>query len=229
MPTRWSARATAGPAMPPPMISARLPVGFVICFLLWYTLSSSKHEQVKNCLSHFLIILIFETNRLYPKGSAMSSGSEERTALIESLSLAMRKVIVETVLLFDMLAERIGINATDMQCLNILDYEGPVPAGRLAELTGLTTGAITAAIDRLERAGYVQRVRDPHDRRRVVIEPMPQEEQEVFGTIDQIWKELCSRFSNQDLTAILSFMDTLYQMNRGTVAHMRKDDARPPT
>jgi len=159
----------------------------------------------------------------------MSSGSEERTALIESLSLAMRKVIVETVLLFDLLAERIGINATDMQCLNILDYEGPVPAGRLAELTGLTTGAITAAIDRLERAGYVQRVRDPHDRRRVVIEPMPQEEQEVFGTIDQIWKELCSRFSNQELTAILSFMDTLYQMNRGTVAHMRKDDARPPT
>jgi len=159
----------------------------------------------------------------------MSSGSEERTALIESLSLAMRKVIVETVLLFDMLAERIGINATDMQCLNILDYEGPVPAGRLAELTGLTTGAITAAIDRLERAGYVQRVRDPHDRRRVVIQPVPQEGQEVFEAIDQAWTEMCSRFSDQDLTVILSFMNTLYQLNRGTVAHVRKDDARSPT
>ena len=159
----------------------------------------------------------------------MSSGSEERTALIESLSLAMRKVIVETVLLFDTLAERIGINATDMQCLNILDYEGPVPAGRLAELTGLTTGAITAAIDRLERAGYVQRVRDPHDRRRVVIQPMPQEGQEMFETIDQTWKDLCSRFSDKELTVILSFMNTLYQMNRGTAANVRKDDARSPT
>src|SRR6516162_7849584 len=224
MPTRWSARATAGPAMPPPMISARLPVGFVICFLLWYTLSSSKHEQVKNCLSYFFIISISEINRLYPKGSAMSSGSEERTALIESLSLAMRKVIVETVLLFDALAEQIGINTTDMQCLNILDYEGPVPAGRLAELTGLTTGAITAAIDRLERAGYVQRTRDPHDRRRVVIQLTPQEGRAVFGTIDQTWKELCSRFSDQELSVMLSFMDTLYQMNRGTVARVRKDD-----
>jgi DNA-binding MarR family transcriptional regulator len=154
----------------------------------------------------------------------MSSGSEERTALIESLSLTMRKVIVETVLLFDLLAERIGVNATDMQCLNILDYEGPVPAGRLAELTGLTTGAITAAIDRLERAGYVQRTRDPHDRRRVVIQLTPQEGRAVFGTIDQTWKELCSRFSDQELSVMLSFMDTLYQMNRGTVARVRKDD-----
>ena len=159
----------------------------------------------------------------------MSSGSEERTALIESLSLTMRKVIVETVLLFDTLAAGIGVNATDMQCLNILDYEGPVPAGRLAELTGLTTGAITAAIDRLERAGYVQRVRDPHDRRRVVIQPTPQEGQEVFGAIDLTWKELCSRYSDQELTVILSFMDALYQMNRGTAAHVGKDDARPPT
>lgn len=158
----------------------------------------------------------------------MSSDSEERTALIASLSLAMRQVIVETVLLFDTLAERIGVNATDMQCLNILDYEGPVPAGRLAELTGLTTGAITAAIDRLERAGYVQRVRDPRDRRRVVIQLMPQEGQEVFGAIDQTWKELCSRYSDQELTVILSFIDALYQMNRGTVAHVRKDDARSP-
>src|SRR6516164_4172705 len=104
----------------------------------------------------------------------MSSGSEERTALIESLSLAMRKVIVETVLLFDALAEQIGINTTDMQCLNILDYEGPVPAGRLAELTGLTTGAITAAIDRLERAGYVQRERGAADRRQVLVHVLPE-------------------------------------------------------
>src|SRR5215471_21452431 len=159
----------------------------------------------------------------------MSSFPESRAELIEALSLSVRKVIVETVLLFDTLARQMGVNATDMQCLNILNYEGAVTAGRLAELTGLTTGAITAAIDRLERAGYVQRVRDPEDRRRVVIQPMPQEGQEVFEAIDQTWKELCSRFSDQELTVILSFMDALYQMNHGTVAHVRKDDTRFPT
>jgi DNA-binding MarR family transcriptional regulator len=151
----------------------------------------------------------------------MSSFPGERTALIEALSLSTRRVIVETVLLFDTLAQSIGVNATDMQCLNILDYEGPVPAGRLAELTGLTTGAITAAIDRLERSGYVHRVRDSHDRRRVLIQPVPQEGNEVFGAIDQTWKELCSRYSDQELVVILSFIDALYQMNHGTVANVR--------
>jgi len=159
----------------------------------------------------------------------MSSSPGERTELIEALSLSVRKVIVETVLLFDTLAGQIGVNATDMQCLNILDFEGPVPAGRLAELTGLTTGAITTAIDRLEKAGYVQRVRDPHDRRRVVIQQIPHEGFDVFGAIDQAWQELCSHYSDQELAVIFTFIEAMHQMNRGTVAHYRKDDAHKQT
>jgi len=155
----------------------------------------------------------------------MSSAPEGRAKLIEALSLAVRKVIVETVLLFDTLARQMGVNATDMQCLNILNYEGAVTAGRLAELTGLTTGAITTAIDRLEKAGYVQRVRDPLDRRRVVVQPLPQEESGVFGAIDQAWRELCSRYSDQELALIFAFLDDMYQMNRDAVAQLRKDDA----
>jgi DNA-binding PadR family transcriptional regulator len=110
-----------------------------------------------------------------------------------------------------------------MQCLNILDYEGPVPAGRLAELTGLTTGAITTAIDRLEKAGYVQRMRDPHDRRRVVVQQIPHEGPDVFGEMDQAWQELCSHYSNQELAVILSFIEAMHQMNRGPVAHHKND------
>src|SRR5260370_29866438 len=111
----------------------------------------------------------------------MSSSPGERTELIEALSLSVRKVIVETVLLFDTLAGQIGVNATDMQCLNILDYEGPVPAGRLAELTGLTTGAITTAIDRLQKIGYVQPVRDPPAPPPVVLPPDPHQRFYVVG------------------------------------------------
>lgn len=63
----------------------------------------------------------------------------------------------------------LGINRTDGRCLDVLDQDGPVAAGRLAERSGLTPAAVTAAIDRLERKGYVRRSGDPTDRRRVLV------------------------------------------------------------
>lgn len=67
-------------------------------------------------------------------------------------------------------AEAAGINRTDARCLDVLSREGAVTAGRLAEVTGLSSGAMTTALDRLERAGYARRVRDPGDRRRVLVQ-----------------------------------------------------------
>jgi DNA-binding MarR family transcriptional regulator len=64
----------------------------------------------------------------------------------------------------------LGINRTDARCLDIVDRAGPMTAGALARESGLSTGAVTALIDRLERAGYVSRVRDTEDRRRVLVE-----------------------------------------------------------
>jgi DNA-binding MarR family transcriptional regulator len=71
-------------------------------------------------------------------------------------------------------ADAIGINRTDLRCLDVIQRDGPVPAGRLADETGLTTGAITTVLDRLERAGFARRVRDPTDRRRVLVEVTPE-------------------------------------------------------
>jgi DNA-binding MarR family transcriptional regulator len=56
--------------------------------------------------------------------------------------------------------QKLGINRTDLRCLNIVDNQGPMTAGRLAELSGLTTAAVTTVLDRLERAGYARRVRN---------------------------------------------------------------------
>lgn len=154
----------------------------------------------------------------------MSRPPAERNELIGALTLAVRKVIVETVLRFEKIAQRMGINATDMQCLNILDFEGPVTAGRLAELTGLTTGAMTTAIDRLEKAGYVQRVRDPQDRRRVVVQQIAREGFELFEAINQAWQDLCSRYSDQELAIIFTFIDAMHQMNHEAGADFPRDD-----
>ena len=73
----------------------------------------------------------------------------------------------------DAVAAALGINTTDMRCIDVLSREGPTTAGRLAEATGLSSGAMTTAIDRLERYGMARRVRDAQDRRRVVVELAP--------------------------------------------------------
>ncbi|MBA9007821.1 MULTISPECIES: MarR family winged helix-turn-helix transcriptional regulator [Thermomonospora] len=98
----------------------------------------------------------------------------ERGRLAEELRQEMRRSTMFTVLLHHATASKAGLNVTDAQCLNILALDGPQTPGRLAHQMGITTGgAITAVIDRLEQSGYVKRTRDPGDRRRVIVEPVP--------------------------------------------------------
>lgn len=84
-----------------------------------------------------------------------------------------REMSARIILFHQTLAARFGLNATDHKCLDLARNEPEITAGRLAEVTGLTTGAITAALDRLERAGFVCRERHPTDRRKVVIRALP--------------------------------------------------------
>ena len=71
------------------------------------------------------------------------------------------------------IADHLGMNRTDMRCVDLIDQAGGMTAGELARAAGLTTGAVTAVVDRLERAGMARRVADPDDRRRVRIETTP--------------------------------------------------------
>jgi DNA-binding MarR family transcriptional regulator len=82
-------------------------------------------------------------------------------------------------------AGRLGVGATDFDALILLDTEGPLAAGRIAEAMDITTGAVTGLIDRLERAGYVQRTRHETDRRQVLIELAPARRDQL----DAHWKE----------------------------------------
>jgi DNA-binding MarR family transcriptional regulator len=96
-----------------------------------------------------------------------------RTELLRRLDEVLRKVSAQSVLLSDTVARLVGLHSTDLECLDLLFLSGPATAGRLAAHTGLTTGATTAVIDRLERSGYVRRTRDSHDRRLVMVEALP--------------------------------------------------------
>lgn len=83
----------------------------------------------------------------------------------------LRRFVVELLVSSTHATEEVGINATDLGALCLLLRHGPTPAGRLAELTGLTTGAVTGVVDRLENGGLVRREADPADRRKVIVTP----------------------------------------------------------
>jgi DNA-binding MarR family transcriptional regulator len=94
--------------------------------------------------------------------------------VLERFTWYMREHSALTIMFHTKVAEQMGLSTTDEKCLDLaIRAEGPLTAGRIAELSGLSTGAVTGVIDRLERAGYVRRVRDPHDRRKVLVEVTP--------------------------------------------------------
>ena len=100
----------------------------------------------------------------------MATTDAERDRLLREGSAAYRRYVSAEVLHGHATAEAAGLNATDFFCLNLLSLSGPLTAGQLAQQTGLTTGATTRMIDRLERGGFVRRSRDAADRRQVIVE-----------------------------------------------------------
>ena len=102
------------------------------------------------------------------------SRPKARAALLQELEEAMRRSSAQGVLFGQTVANVAGISGSDLECLDFLNLEGRVTAGRLAEVTGLTTGAITGVVDRLEKAGFVRRERDETDRRKVFISIVPE-------------------------------------------------------
>src|SRR5262245_19055227 len=95
-----------------------------------------------------------------------------RRQLIEDLDRQNRRSGSAGAMHAKAIADRVGLNATDFECLDVLDWSGPIAAGELARRVGVTSGAVTGVIDRLERGGWVRRVADPTDRRRVIVEAL---------------------------------------------------------
>src|ERR671934_2843070 len=101
----------------------------------------------------------------------MSKGESERDTVVQELKLHLRHFVVELIVSNFEATEEVGLNPTDLGSLCLLLLHGPAPAGRLADLTGLTTGAVPGVIDRLEKGGFVRREVDPADRRKVIVVP----------------------------------------------------------
>ncbi len=127
---------------------------------------------------------------------------DERRELIREVAEAIRVYGSAQDLLDEAAAERLGINRTDARVLDVLERSGRMAAGGIAEQSGLTTGAVTGLLDRLERAGYVRRIRDQQDRRRVLVEMTPRARKlamEVYGPIGADGYRELERYSDQQL------------------------------
>jgi DNA-binding MarR family transcriptional regulator len=163
----------------------------------------------------------------WPTGVEASSWSPERAELAMAFIAAIRKTGSLMHLMSQAAADRIGINATDLNCLNILSFSGQLTAGELARATGLTTASITGVVDRLEQAGFVRRERDDADRRRVVIHlETPRAVATVapvFGPMMGAWQRMAARYSDDDLRLIVGFYGQMEDIIREHLARLRQE------
>jgi DNA-binding MarR family transcriptional regulator len=151
-----------------------------------------------------------------------------KDALIQEVGLEIRAQHNQVDEFDDAAAERMGINRTDLRCLDILGRHEllgeAMTAGRLADAAGLTTGAVTALLDRLARAGYVRRVNDPADRRRVIVELTPKAHRrsmEIWGPVAEDAGAMLDRFTVQELTLIRDFLRRGSEMNAEHLARVK--------
>ena len=135
--------------------------------------------------------------------------TESRAGLLVELEATLRKVGAQSVLLSDAVARLVGLNSTDLECLDLLDLAGATTAGHLAKHTGLTTGAMTAVIDRLERAGFVRRTRDPQDRRVVLVEARARSIGRIaplYGPLVETTAQLNAHYTDRQLRVIVEYL-----------------------
>ncbi|MEU5767179.1 MarR family winged helix-turn-helix transcriptional regulator [Streptomyces asoensis] len=149
-----------------------------------------------------------------------------RSRLLDELAVVARRYVAAYALFNQALADRLGLHPTDLQCLNLLTLErGPVTTGRIAGLTGLTTGSATRLVDRLERAGYVVRERDATDRRRVLVVTVPERIAELGRMWERLggdWMPLFEDLTDTELAVIVRHMRRTVEFGAEQVTRLRE-------
>ncbi|MEV8528017.1 MarR family transcriptional regulator [Streptomyces sp. NPDC052000] len=152
----------------------------------------------------------------------------DRAGLMRDLGAVSRRYMASYALFNQALADRLGLHPTDLQCLNLLGLEaGPVTTGRIAELTGLTTGSATRLADRLEKAGYVTRRRCTHDRRKVLVELVPEKMAElgkVWGRLNGVWWQMFDAYEDDEIALIATHMRRTVEIGAGQIERLRSGE-----
>ena len=137
-----------------------------------------------------------------------------------------REMSTAAIMFHEAIAAHLGMSAAEWKCLGLLDQHGPSTAGRLAEWSGFTTGAITGIVDRLERAGHVRRERHATDRRSIIVHPLALGELKervapVFASLRRAMKSVTSRYTAAEMAAIEDYLERVTQVLRDETARVR--------
>jgi DNA-binding MarR family transcriptional regulator len=155
----------------------------------------------------------------------------DRTA-VEGVVRALRRVSFQGSILGQTVAVRLGLSESDIDALELLIDTGAATAGKLAEIMGLTTGAVTRVIDRLEQAGYVRREADPTDRRRVVVEVVPERVATIESLLDSLERAAAQeveRYSPEQLALINDFLSRMADLTQTESTRLRSSPEGHPS
>lgn len=136
----------------------------------------------------------------------------------DKIVLEIRKFIAAAIFFNSKAAEKVGLGLTDMQMIHMLQLYGPSTPSRLAEWTGLSSGGVTVALDRLEKAGYIRREPNPNDRRSLLVTLMPVRMRKVASMYEGVESEtrrLLATLPQSDLEAVVRFFETLGAAREG--------------
>jgi DNA-binding MarR family transcriptional regulator len=125
-------------------------------------------------------------------------------------------------------AEKLGLHVTDLRTLDVLQA-GPASAGELSSMIGLTSGATTRLLDRLESTGHIRRRHDPNDRRKVMIETIPEQMAELdalYRGMATGWERLLETLDDAALEELESFFQAVHEMTHDQIQQIRLDGRR---
>ncbi len=155
-----------------------------------------------------------------------SSGKRPKNELARGILERGREMGTAAIMFHQAVADRLGLNTTDHKCLELVHRAGGATAGDLADWTGLTTGAVTGIIDRLEKAGFVRREEHPTDRRKVVVRVVPERLPEVgrlFTSLAEGMTALCARYTEAELRVIMDHMTRSAELFRHETRRLRAE------
>jgi len=152
---------------------------------------------------------------------------ESRKELFDELNLEVQRAGTLTVLHTNAVASHIGLSATEFEAMDIISRNQPMTAGKLADYCGLTTGAITGLVDRLERAKFVRRQRDEADRRRVFIIPVENKARskkirELYRPMSDWFVEFFDKYSDKEICLLLSMQKEANEMTIRSIRTLRE-------
>ena len=158
--------------------------------------------------------------------STDSDGAARRRRLTASIKQSLRALSIQLSLLNHQVGAHVGLNDVDLDCLDLINRQGPLSPSALAQRSGLHPATVTGILDRLERGGWVARERDPSDRRAVVVRARRDRNAELvrlYSGMNSSMNEICAGYGDAELEVLADFLRRTADAGRSATDKLAED------